>query len=231
MITGKSSITVSIIIPCFKEKNNIRDIIGKVLAAPLANKEIIVVDDGSTPETLDILRKEIEPLVTKVIYHEKNKGKGAALRTGFAVATGDVVIVQDADLEYDPMEIPTVLAPIERGETDVAYGSRFLIKPKNKGYILNYIANRFLTVLSNLKTGLRLTDMQTCYKAFRREIIQSLNLQENRFGFDPEVTALVAKRGHNIVEVPISYNPRTFKEGKKIGWRDGLRAIYVILKN
>ena len=167
--------------------------------------------------------------MSKIIYHEKNAGKGAALRTGFAAATGDIVIVQDADLEYDPEEYSKVIAPIVSGEADVCYGSRFLNSPA-KGYFSNRMANKFLTRLSNLFTGLKLTDMETCYKAFRREIIQKIDIQENRFGFEPEITAKIARLGLRVCEVPISYHPRLKEQGKKIGFKDGLRAIYCILK-
>ncbi len=193
------------------------------------NQEIIIVDDKSTDSTHEILKSQVSPLVSKIIYHEKNAGKGAALRTGFAAATGDIVIIQDADLEYDPSEYIKVIEPILNGEADVCYGSRFL-NNKAKGYLANRIANKFLTRLSNLFTGLKLTDMETCYKAFKREIIQSININENRFGFEPEITSKIAKLNLKVAEVPISYSPRLKEQGKKIGFKDGLRAIYCILK-
>lgn len=220
---------LSIVIPCYNEENNIVAIIEKVLQSPIEEKEIIVVDDCSTDNTRMILREKIEPLVSRVIYQEKNGGKGAALRTGFQAATGDVVIIQDADLEYDPMEYPKVVMPIFEGKARVVYGSRFL-NQKRKGYFANRMANCVLTIFSNFFTHQRLTDMETCYKAFKREIIQSIDINENRFGFEPEITAKISKKRIRIHEVPISYYPRTNKEGKKIGLKDGVRALYVIWK-
>ncbi len=220
---------LSIVIPCYNEENNIEAIIEKVLQSPIQNKEIIIVDDCSTDHTRAVLKDKIEPLVSRVIYQEENGGKGAALRTGFQAATGDVVIIQDADLEYDPMEYPKVVNPIFEGRARVVYGSRFL-NQKRKGYLANRAANRALTVFSNFFTHQRLTDMETCYKAFRRDIIQSVDIHENRFGFEPEITAKISKKRIRIHEVPISYYPRTNKEGKKIGFKDGLRALYVIWK-
>lgn len=220
---------LSIVIPCYNEENSILDLVKKVLESPVENKEIIVVDDCSKDNTRAILEKDVKPLVSQIVYHDVNKGKGAALRTGFAHATGDAVIVQDADLEYDPNEYPLVVEQVFSGKADVVYGSRYL-NQKRKGYLANRLANWFLTVLSNLFTGEKLTDMETCYKCFKREVIQSIDLKEDRFGFEPEVTAKIAKKGIKIKEVPISYYPRTNEEGKKIGFKDGLRAIYCILK-
>ena len=224
-------VTLSIVIPCFNEKASIRAIVDKVREAPVANKEIIVVDDCSTDGTSDMLDKEIAPLVSKVIHQKQNGGKGAALRTGFAAATGDIVIIQDADMEYDPNEYAQVIEPICNDEADVVYGSRFAItKHYDAAYKQNIAANLFLTRLSNLFTGLKLTDMETCYKAFRREIIQAVDLKENRFGFEPEITAKIARQKVRTREVPISYFPRKVEEGKKINWKDGVRAIYCIVK-
>ena len=225
----QNNYTLTVVIPCYNEKDNIRAIVDKVLASPVEKKEIIIVDDLSTDGTREILAGEIKPLVNRIVYHKSNQGKGGALRTGFRFATGDVVIVQDADLEYDPAEYPRVVLPVVRGECDVCYGSRFLGQAA-KGYVANRLANKFLTRLSNLFTRLKLTDMETCYKVFRRDIIQSIDIKEKRFGFEPEITAKLAKKRVRIKEVPISYHPRTNAEGKKIGFRDGLRAIYCILK-
>ena len=220
---------LTVVIPCYNEKNSIHTIVNKVLAAPIENKEIIIVDDKSTDGTSEILDREIAPLVSRIIHHEVNRGKGGALRTGFAHATGDVVIIQDADLEYDPNEYPLVVTPVVRGECDVCYGSRFLHQAA-KGYKANQLANKGLTAMSNFFTRLHLTDMETCYKCFKREVIQAVDIKENRFGFEPEITAKIARMGVRVKEVPISYYPRTNEEGKKIGFKDGLRAIYCIWK-
>ncbi len=227
-------VVLSVVIPCYNERENILEILDRVDACGIPHLEIIVVDDCSTDGTRDILEDKVKPRVAKVVYHEKNGGKGAALRTGFAHATGDVVIIQDADLEYDPEEYGIVLAPILSGEVDVCYGSRFK-ESKAKGYLANQLANKFLTRLSNLFTHLHLTDMETCYKCFKREIIQGIEIKEQRFGFEPEITAKLAKaqfegRKVRIGEVPISYHPRTNEEGKKIGFKDGVRAIICIFK-
>ncbi|EKO87525.1 glycosyltransferase, group 2 family protein [Leptospira interrogans serovar Grippotyphosa str. 2006006986] len=224
---------VSIVIPCYNEKNTIRNILETVKKVPIKNKEIILVDDCSKDGTRDLLQTPaFKKLANQIIFHEINQRKGAALRTGFKAATGDIVIVQDADLEYDPFEIPEVIDPIYKGKADVVFGSRFLGgRPHRVVYYWHRLGNMVLTTLSNMFTNINLTDMETCYKAFRREIIQSIDIKENRFGFEPEITAKVAKIPDvRIFEVGISYYGRTYAEGKKIGWKDGFRAIYCILR-
>jgi glycosyltransferase involved in cell wall biosynthesis len=222
---------LSVIIPCYNEVATIEAVIQAIKSSPYQNCEIIIVDDCSVDGTRELLQQELESQVDRVIYHPKNKGKGAALRTGFGVATGDIVIVQDADLEYDPQEYPIVIEPILRNKADVVFGSRFQSgRPHRVVYYWHRVGNGFLTTLSNMFTNINLTDMETCYKAFRREIIQSIKIEESRFGFEPEITAKVAKLGCRIYEVGISYYGRTYEEGKKIGWKDGVRAIYCILR-
>jgi glycosyltransferase involved in cell wall biosynthesis len=222
---------LSIVIPCYNEAKTIRLIVDRVRAAPVAEKEIIIVDDCSRDGTRDLLRTQIAPLVDRIIYHEVNQGKGAALRTGFAAATGEAIIVQDADLEYDPQEYPRLLRPIMDGKADVVFGSRFMGGEAHRVvYFWHMVGNKFLTLLSNMFTGINLTDMETCYKVFRREVLQKITIEENRFGFEPEITAKVARLECVIYEVGISYYGRTYAEGKKIGWRDGFRALYAIVK-
>jgi glycosyltransferase involved in cell wall biosynthesis len=224
-------VKLSIVIPCYNEKSTIQDIVTAVKNSPVEEKEIIIVDDYSTDGTREILRSEIAPQVDTIVYHDFNQGKGAALRTGFQHVTGDVVVVQDADLEYDPQEYGRLLEPIISGKADVVFGSRFISdRPHRVVYFWHRVGNYVLTLLSNMCTNLNLTDMETCYKVFRREIIQNLEIEEARFGFEPEITAKIAAMRCRVYEVGISYYGRTYEEGKKIGWRDGVRAIFAILK-
>lgn len=222
---------LSIIIPCFNEKNTIEQIVTAVEKSPVNDKEIIIVDDFSSDGTRDLLKSQFEGRVAKIVYHDFNQGKGAALRTGFKHASGDIVVVQDADLEYDPQEYSILMEPILRGNADVVFGSRFMGASAHRVvYFWHCVGNKFLTLLSNMFTNINLTDMETCYKMFKREVINSINIEENRFGFEPEITAKVARGNWRIYEVGISYYGRTYAEGKKIGWKDGFRAIYAIVK-
>ena len=221
---------LSVVIPCFNELTTIESVIKSVKKCGIRPLEIIIVDDCSTDGTCELLRT-LEFQVDRIIYHSHNQGKGAALRSGFRAVTGDIVIVQDADLEYNPQEFPIVIAPILNGKADVVYGSRFVGGEAHRVvYYWHMVGNRFLTTLSNMLTNINLTDMETCYKAFRREIIQAVQIEENRFGFEPEITAKISRMECKIYEVGISYYGRTYKEGKKIGWKDGFRAIFCILK-
>ena len=224
---------LSIVIPCYNEVKTIDAIIEAVNASPYPNKEIIIVDDCSSDGTSQKLKADIEPTnrVQKVIYHSVNQGKGAALRSGIKAATGDIVIIQDADMEYDPNEYNRLVEPILKNKADVVFGSRFLGADAHRVlYYWHRLGNVFLTNVSNMFTNINLTDMETCYKVFKREIIQGITIEENRFGFEPEITAKIAKLGCRIYEVGISYYGRTYEEGKKIGWKDGVRAIYCIIK-
>lgn len=222
---------LSVVIPCYNERATIAAVLTAVENSPYPDKEIIVVDDCSTDGTRELLQSELAPRIHTLLFHDVNRGKGAALRTGIAAATGDIVVIQDADLEYDPNELPSLIAPILQNKADVVFGSRFMGGfPHRVLYFWHSVGNSVLTLASNMFTNLNLTDMETCYKAFRREIIQSIKIEEDRFGFEPEVTAKVARMGVRIYEIGISYHGRTYAEGKKIGWRDGVRALWCIVK-
>lgn len=222
---------LSVVIPCYNEIHTLSAVLNAVRDAPGPDKEIIVVDDGSTDGTRELLEKDVDRKLARVIYLETNRGKGAALRAGFAAATGDVVIVQDADLEYDPADYPLMIQPIVDNQADVVYGSRFIgHRPHRVLYFWHRVGNGLLTFLSNLLTNLNLTDIETGYKAFRREVIQSLDIEEDGYGFEPEITAKVARGHYRVYEVGIGYFGRTYAEGKKIDWKDGLWAVWCILK-
>ncbi len=234
-------LVVSVVIPVYNERDTIREILRQVRAVPI-NKQIILVDDCSKDGTRDVLGElALEDQSLIVAYHDKNRGKGAALRTGFAHATGQIVLVQDADLEYDPNQYPQLIQPIVEGKADVVYGSRFIGESHRVLHFWHSLANKFLTLLSNLFTDLNLTDMEVCYKVFRREVIRGITLKSDRFGFEPEVTAKVARfhmpaiegrpaRRCRIYEIPVSYNGRDYHEGKKIGPKDGVQALYCIIR-
>ncbi|HEY7156056.1 MAG TPA: glycosyltransferase family 2 protein [Gemmataceae bacterium] len=223
---------LSVVIPVYNELHTLEEIVCRVRSVSIP-KEIILVDDGSTDGTRDLLASLEGAEDLRIIYHERNQGKGAAIRTGFYHARGDVVVIQDADLEYDPAEFPRLLQPIVEGKADVVYGSRFLGHGAHRVlYYWHYLGNRFLTALSNMFTNLNLTDMETCYKVFRRNVIEAVTptLKQNRFGIEPELTAKIARRNYRIYETAIGYDGRTYKEGKKIGWRDGFKALWCIVR-
>ena len=224
------TLTLSVVIPCYNEVTTLEDVVAAVRAAPVKT-EIVLVDDASSDGTRELIREKLEDRVERVVYHEENQGKGAALRSGFAVVTGDVVVVQDADLEYDPSEFPKLLQPFVQKDADVVYGSRFIGSGSHRVlYYWHSLGNWGLTILSNMLTNLNLTDMEVCYKLFRREVLEQITVEEDRFGIEPEITAKVSKLGCRIYEVGISYSGRTYAEGKKIGWRDGVRALWCIFK-
>jgi glycosyltransferase involved in cell wall biosynthesis len=221
---------LSVVVPVYNEQHTLCELLSRVERAEPADKEIVVVDDGSTDGSRELLAAYQERPGFRVFYQEKNAGKGAAVRRGFAEARGRVVIVQDADLEYDPAEYLRLLEPIESGLADAVFGSRFLAGPHRVLFYWHYLGNRLITTLSNALTNINLTDMETCYKAIRRETLEKLKLRSDRFGFEPEITAKLARAGARIYEVPISYHGRTYSEGKKITWRDGLAALWWIVR-
>ena len=235
MIKNKENYqTLSIVIPVFNEQETLREIIASVASVDLPlEKEIILIDDCSTDGSRDLIKDGIQEdgFSLRKVYHGINQGKGAALRSGFKAATGDIVLIQDADLEYDPNEYPRLLAPILDGRADVVYGSRFVGSSAHRVHFFwHMVGNRLLTLVSNMFTNLNLTDMETCYKVFRRSILDKITIFENRFGFEPEITAKIAKQRCKIYEIGISYDGRSYEEGKKIGWRDGVRAFWCIIK-
>lgn len=222
---------LTVVIPVYNEQHTIQQVIERVQASPVA-KDLVIVDDCSKDDTAEVLREVVNRYDNvRCFFHAVNQGKGAALRTGFTHADGDIVLIQDADLEYDPAEYPKLIAPILSGIADVVYGSRFVGGDCHRVlYFWHSVGNKFLTLASNMFTNLNLTDMETCYKVFRREVLLDITIEENRFGFEPEITAKIAKGRWRVYEVGISYQGRTYEEGKKIGWRDGCRAIWCILK-
>jgi len=222
---------VSIVIPCYNERDTIEKIVEAVRNAPLENREIIVVDDCSQDGTQTVLREHISQVVDRVIYHPMNRGKGAALRSGFAAATGDFIVVQDADLEYSPEDYPVLLEPLMSGKADAVLGSRFMGgRPHRVLFFWHMVGNKFLTLLSNMLTNMNLTDVETGYKAFKAPLIKSIQIEEDRFGVELEIIAKLARTGCRIYEVGISYSGRTYAEGKKVNWKDGFRAIFAIFK-
>ncbi|MDC0089255.1 glycosyltransferase family 2 protein [Gammaproteobacteria bacterium] len=222
---------ISIIIPCYNEINTLSDLIKLVRAEDHIDQEIILIDDCSNDGTTELIKDEIEKLVSKVVYHKSNLGKGAAVRSGIIEASGDIILIQDADLEYNPKNYSDLLKPIFDGYADVVYGSRFIGHGPNRAiYFWNKIGNKVVTLLCNFCTNLNLTDMETCYKVFKRELVTNITLKENKFGIEPELTIKFAKQGARIYEVGIDYYGRSFEEGKKITWKDGIAAIYHILK-
>lgn len=227
--TKKTVLAVSVVIPVYNERETIREIVRQVQAVDM-HHEIVIVDDYSLDGTREVLLELEKQADIRVLMHGYNRGKGAALRTAFAQVEGDVVLIQDADLEYSPTDYPKLLAPLERGETDVVYGSRFLANVHQDPSRLHRFGNWLLTALSNRATGQKLTDMETCYKVFRRAALADMQIEQERFGFEPEITAKLSRQGHKIVEVPISYHSRGYDEGKKIGIRDGLNAMWCIVR-